>query len=234
MKAMIHIKRSYRPVEQFSLDDINQQLANGQLNGQEFAWMEGYDWQPLNSLLVALSAPASLPGKHSHFEPATPLSDLVYSKNEISHTQQLFNVTPSSPCNPPSKASRKYSLNFEDYWYRGIALFFLGIGLYCLWNDYSFLHNYSTATGILNSTPSPHTSGTRKHRRTEYFVRYTFTVNGRNYSGTDEVDAHPPTHLTIYYNRSDPTINRAEYPKVWIGWSLVGLGAVFCIVFFKH
>jgi hypothetical protein len=74
---MIHIKRPYRPVEQLSVDDINQQLANGKLNGQEFAWMEGYDWQPLNSLLVALSAPASFPSEHSHFEPVTLFSDLL-------------------------------------------------------------------------------------------------------------------------------------------------------------
>jgi hypothetical protein len=158
----------------------------------------------------------------------------LYSKNKIHPTQQLFNDGPPHSHKAPSKASKKYSLRFEDYWYRGGALIFLIGGLYCLWDDYSFLHNSSTTTGILNSTPSQHTSGTRKRRRTEYLVSYTFTVNGRNYSGKDEVDTHPPTHLTVYYNRNDPTNNRAEHPEIWIGWTLAALGAFGCIVLFRE
>lgn len=59
----IHIKPKYQPQQDFSLEEINQKLANGELDGDELAWIVGMaNWISLKEINgVILPSPPSLP-----------------------------------------------------------------------------------------------------------------------------------------------------------------------------
>lgn len=145
---------------------------------------------------------------------------------------KLLPPHPPSP-KPPTEPEDEDYKGFKGAFYKGAAILMLCGGLWCLWNEYSFVFASSTTTGTLTSTPTSHIAGGRKSRHTEYHVDYAFAVGGRAYTGSDSIRRYPSSHVTVYYERANPSNNKAEYPETWVGWVLSALGAFGAVVVFQ-
>ena len=149
-------------------------------------------------------------------------------------------------------ALRSKKLSLLDKWCC-VLFFIIGLAIaagsiYSLWVDYGLLSSCETAQGSPTADPKLDfvaSGGPLNHSsHAETRVEYSFTVNGRSYKGSDrfsdeEACAMPLYYLgmnssvgqpiTVFYDRRDPSRNRAILPKPHLLWFGVALGLVFCI-----
>jgi hypothetical protein len=98
-------------------------------------------------------------------------------------------------------------------------------GLWTLYSDYSFVRGSAVVQGELIGVPHEHRTGGFRNPHTEYRVKYQFRVDGLDYRGEDSIRAEPKIRtITVHYLRSDPSINKAELPQLWISWGCLIAG----------
>lgn len=139
--------------------------------------------------------------------------------------------------NPKPPFNPKPPSLFDD-WSLGdrlatVLIFLVGVAcivgsFYIMQDDYRVINGFATTMGRLTSKPQATRMGGRRTRHTEYIVTYAFTIDDRSYEGRDYLKEFPVANtITVYYNRNDPTENKAQLPETWIGWGLLGFGLLF-------
>jgi len=100
-------------------------------------------------------------------------------------------------------------------------------GVWTLYSDYTFVWGSAAVEGDVIGVPLDHRTGGFRNAHTEYRVKYRFSVDGREFRGEDSIRAEPHGRtITVHYMRSDPAINKADLPQLWVGWGCL-IGGVF-------
>ena len=138
------------------------------------------------------------------------------AKSEVQRSDTIFDLQ-------EIKRQTKKNIFWIMLW-----VFLFCVGLYILWDAYSFLSVSEPAEAIVLSSKSYH-----HHRRgTTYTISYMFSVNGYEYQGTDTVGALPSSkYITILYNRNNPNETMAHKPATISGWVLIGLAILSFVIF---